>query len=153
LIAALESNMFGERNEQVRQQLEYLECELENKQAEDEKLYRAYIAEVSDENEYSERRKQLKDEVERLSGQVAQLRPRQMTREQFEAQKAQILSMSEHLRETGALVDPPFELKRRILKMTVDVIHVNQREGWFTLTGSISPSARSRQSLRRTAAA
>ena len=53
----------------------------------------AYIAEVFDENEYSERRKQPKDEVERLSGQVAQLRPRQMTREQFEAQKAQILSM------------------------------------------------------------
>lgn len=108
--------MFDERNDQLRQPVEFLECELENKQAEDEKLYRAYVAEVFDETEYRERRKQLKEEGERLTKQAEQLRPRQITREQFEAQKAQILATSEHLRSTGALLDPPFELKRRIPK-------------------------------------
>ncbi|GEM_PF-4638290 len=54
------------------------------------------------------------------------LRPRQRTQQQFEAQEAELSAISECQRETGTLTDPPFELKRRILKMTVDAIQVNQ---------------------------
>lgn len=137
LVTALESNLRGERNEQVNRQIEYLERELERKHAEDEKLYRAYMAEVFDELEYKDRRGQIRADMAQLSKELELLRPKQMTQQQFEAQKAELLAMSERLRNTGTLIDPPFELKRRILKMTVDAIHVNQREGWFTLTGSI----------------
>ncbi len=140
LITALETNMRGERNEQIGRQVEYLECELERKKTEDEKLYRAYMADVFDEMEYKARRNQLRAETEHLQTEIERLRPKQITQEQFEMQKAELLAMSEHLRNTGTLLDPPFELKRRILKLTVDVIHLNQREGWFTLTGAITPS-------------
>jgi site-specific DNA recombinase len=137
LIAALESNLRGERNDQVNRQIGYLERELEHKKTEDEKLYRAYMADVFDELEYKDRRGQIRADMERMRQELDFLRPRHMTQQQFETQKAELLAMSERLRDTDTLLDPPFELKRRILKMTVDAIHVNQREGWFTLTGSI----------------
>jgi chromosome segregation ATPase len=148
LIAALEANMRGERNEQVGRQVEYLENELERKKTEDEKLYRAYMAEVFDEMEYKTRRTRLREDTEHLSAEIERLRPKQMTQAQFEAQKAELLALSEHLRSTGELLDPPFELKRRILKLTVDAIYLNQKEGWFTISGSITPSIQSKRCLR-----
>lgn len=140
LIGALEANMRGEQNEQIRRQVEYLEGELGRKGVEDQKLYRAYMADVFDEMEYKARRTQLRNETDVLRTEIERLRPKQITQEQFEAQKAELLALSEHLRTTGTLIDPPFELKRRILKLTVDTVLVNQREGWFTLIGAITPS-------------
>lgn len=142
LINALESSLLSEKNEQLNQQLAFLEREVSNKSAEDEKLYRAYIAGVFDEKEYKERRQQVKADEEHLSAEIIRLRPQQITSEQFENYKAEILVMSEHLRSKDAPLDHPFELKRRILRIVIDAIHLNQREGWFTLSGSINPSSR-----------
>lgn len=137
LIVALESSTFDEQQIQTTQQLAFLEKQLRENKAQSERLTRAYLAGAFDEHEFADLRVTLKDEAERLSRELEKLRPKQITREQFEAQKEYILAISEELNSNGTLVDPPFELKRRILKMLVDTIVVNQREGWFTLTGSI----------------
>jgi hypothetical protein len=62
---------------------------------------------------------QPKDEVQRWGRLAEQLLPRQITREQFGAQQAQIPEMSERLRYTRALLDPLFQMEQCIHKMMV----------------------------------
>ena len=50
-------------------QLVCLNAELDSKQTEDERLHRAYVAGVFDENEYGERHRLLRDKVARLLAQ------------------------------------------------------------------------------------
>ncbi|MEM6285422.1 MAG: hypothetical protein AAF787_24745, partial [Chloroflexota bacterium] len=40
----------------------------------------------------------------------------------FEARKADILAMSNHIQQANIPVEPPFELKQRIIKMLIDEI-------------------------------
>ncbi len=140
LLTALEANTFDERSAQVGQQIAYLERELVAKQAEDDKLYKAYVAEVFDEVEFRERRVRLKDEVARLQSERDKLLPKRVSIEQFEAQKAMVMQFSAQLK--GMSVDVteitesvPFELKQRMMKLMVDKISLNGREGWFQLEG------------------
>jgi hypothetical protein len=107
------------------------------RQQEDDKLYRAYVADVFDEAEYGERRTVLKADVARLTTERDRLLPQRVSVEQVEAQKRMILEFANKLQSLNVHIDPPFELKQRILKLTVNQIIVNQREGWFRLEGVI----------------
>ena len=137
LIAVLHEDIFNAQNAQLEQQIGYLEAETERKQSEDEKLYRAYVAGAFDENEYRDRRALLKMEAAKLQDELARLYPKRVTAAQFEAQKQQIVRFAEYLRAMDATVDPPFEVKQRILKMTVSQIVLNSHENWFRLEGAI----------------
>jgi hypothetical protein len=139
VIESLEKNLFGEQNQEITNQLEYLREEIQQLQNEDDKLYRLYVNDYMDEHEYGNKHKQLKTEIESKQREIEKLRPRQITREQFEAEKEQVLALSQSLHKAGILNEVPFELKRKILKLVVDSIVVNTREGWFTLSGSIAP--------------
>jgi hypothetical protein len=72
----------------------------------------------------------LGDELDNVKGQI-------MTQAQFEEQKHLILTMSERIRESGLVVDAPFEIKKRIIKTIVDRIILDTREGWFRIEGAI----------------
>lgn len=135
LIKALEREMFDEQNALIEQQIAYLQAEIGGKQTEDDKLYKAYIAGVFDETEYAERRKLLKAESVKLHDELAKLLPRRVSREDFEKQRAIILKTAEEIRKMNAHIDPPFELKQRILKMLVDRIVLNTHTRTFTLEG------------------
>ena len=137
LLAALEANTFNDRYQQAEAQIEYLQGELTVKAAEDDKLYRAYLAGVFDETEYAERRALLKAEAVRLAGERDRLVGQRVSVGQFEAQKQTILDFSAKLQSVDVSVEPPFEVKQRILKMTVHQIIFNQREKWFRLEGMI----------------
>jgi site-specific DNA recombinase len=137
LLSALESDMLGEQNAQLERQIAYLEHEIEEKQTEDDKLYKAYMAGVFDEHEYAARRTLLKDERARLQVELDRLHPLRATREQFEAQKALILDFAERVRSLNAHADPPFEIKQRIIKMTVNRIVLDTHAKTFRLEGAM----------------
>lgn len=137
LVSALQADLFDEQNTQLEQQIVYLEREINARKDEDDKLYRAYVAGAFDETEYADRRALLKAEAARLASDRDKLLPQRVTEAQFEEQKAFVYQFAERLRALDAHLDPPFEVKQRILKMTVKQIILNTREKWFRLEGIV----------------
>ncbi len=137
LISILESEYRGERNVQHETQATYLQAQLEERRLEDEKLYRAYMAGVFDEQEYAERRKLLKEQRQRLEKELKAITRMILTRVQFEEQKQRILAISANVRETGLILEAPFAVKKQILKMVVDQIVLDTHEGWFRIEGAL----------------
>ncbi len=137
LTDALDSDATSERNRQLQDQIDYLASEIERKIDEDEKLLRAYLADAFDEHEFSARRKSLKEEGLRLSDELARLEAEVLTPEQLEERKDAILAMSMQMKEEELPIDPPFELKQRIIKLVVNEITLSVEEGWLKLDGAI----------------
>jgi site-specific DNA recombinase len=134
LIAALEKD---ERRAAVLRQIEYLEGEIAGSDLEDQKLYRAYMADVFDENEYAARRKALKDQRERRLTEVTELKSKVLSPEQLATEKARIVAIAAVARARG-LDDAPFDLKRTIIKMVVDKIVLDVDGGWFEIRGALT---------------
>lgn len=137
LLAALDADAVSQRNLQLLEQVHYLEQEIAGKSDEDEKLWRAYKADAFDEHEFAARRKLLKDEAAKLNENLNLLRLQVLTPEQLEERKKTVLSISEQIKSQNIPVDPPFELKQRIIKLVVDKIVLNVSEGWLQLDGAI----------------
>ncbi|MEO8396351.1 MAG: recombinase family protein [Chloroflexota bacterium] len=137
LLEALDMDATSERNRELGHQVNYLEHELASKNDDDDKLLRAYMAGAFDEHEYAARRKMLKDERIRLAEEVARLRFQVVTPEQLEQRKQIVLAMSEQMHSQNIPLDPPFELKQRIIRLMVDEITVNMTEGWLKLNGAL----------------
>ena len=135
LISVLEDTLLGEQNAQLGSQISFLERQIQEKQNEDEKLYRAYMADVFDEAEYAERRSQLRDQRSRLEHEAAKLQSQVMTAAEFAERKQYILGLSKQVQEDGVIVDAPYQVKKQILKMLVDQIILNTSEGWFRIEG------------------
>ena len=60
-----------------------------------------------------------------------------LTQEQLGQRKELILSLSKQAREMNVPINPPFELKQRIVKIVVDQVLLNVREGWLKLDGAV----------------
>jgi site-specific DNA recombinase len=137
LIGALEEDERAERNAQLQEQIAYLEHTVVTNSGDDEKLLRAYLAGAFDEQEYAGRRKLLKDEAMRINDELIRLRSQVTTVEQLEARQALILQISERIQAERILVDPPFELKQRIIRLVVDDILLDIKNGWIKVEGAI----------------
>jgi site-specific DNA recombinase len=137
LLDAFETSSAIERNKQIYEQIEYLERELVNRKDDDDKLLRAYLAGAFDEHELASRRKMLKSEIAKLITDLGYQRSLVLTPEQLEQHKEQILSLAERFQAENFNIDPPFEIKQRIIKLLVDRIVLNVREGWFRLEGAV----------------
>jgi site-specific DNA recombinase len=137
LLTALDEDATSERNRELLQHIEYLEREIARKVDDDERLLRAYMAGAFDEHEFSARRRMLKDEGTRMNEELSRLRGQVMTPEQLERRKADVIALSKQLQAEQIPIDPPFELKQRIIKLIVDEILLNVSEGWLLLTGAI----------------
>jgi hypothetical protein len=122
LISILADEIRSGRNSVFSSQTLFIQSQIQEKQLEDQKLYRAYLANGFDELEFAERRKLLKEQVERLSDELTKVKSQIITEEQFEEQKRLILSIAEENRQKGLTVDAPFATKRQILKTVVDRI-------------------------------
>lgn len=137
LLDALDSDATSERNRELETHITYVEGQLASKSGDDEKLLRAYMAGALDEHELASRRKLLKAEVAKLHEELAKLRSQVLTPEELAQRKTAVLSLAEQIQATGIPIDPPFEVKQRIIKMIVDEIVLNVEEGWFTLDGRV----------------
>lgn len=136
-LKALDQRVYSQANLELVEDIESLEKTIASKDNEDERLYRAYMAGVFDENEYASRRKLLKAEQGRIQTECMQLKGRLVTEAQFLAEKAEIMDMMESFHALIQAFDPGFEFKRDLLKRFVSRIVVNAREGTFTIEGRI----------------
>lgn len=138
LLSALEREFRNEQNEQLRQQIIFLEEQIREAAGEDAKLYRAYLAGAFDEVEYAEQRKALKDGSQNAASEIARLNSLLMTPEQYDERKREIMLICQNATASGLTLDAPFEVKKRIIHTIIDRIILNVNEGWFELNGIFS---------------
>jgi len=140
LIAQLDEELNSGESAGLKRQMDFLKRQMTESEEEDQKLYRAYLADVFDEQEFKARRVQLKARVVLLQEELEKLEKRCVTKEQIELDKALLRSVSEHMREAGITLDAPYELKKRIVRMVVDKIIVDAANKKFELLGQIRGS-------------
>lgn len=137
LISALENGPTSEHNRQLGEQITYLEDELARKSSDDDKMLKAYLAGAFDEQEFASRRKILKSERDTMREALDKLRRQLVKPEQIEARKAEILALAEHVKALEMPVNPPRNLKKRIVKMLIDRVVLDVKKGEFCLEGAI----------------
>ncbi len=140
LLEQLDAELENGENTNLKKQIAFLQRQLKESETEDDKLYRAFMADVFDEHEYRERRRLLKEKQATLQAELESLEERTINQQEIEQDKATILALSEHFRETGIAINPPFEVKRRIVKLMIDQIILDANAGWFRIEGRIPGS-------------
>ncbi|MDP3046391.1 MAG: hypothetical protein Q8O07_02830, partial [Chloroflexota bacterium] len=103
----------------------------------DARLYKAYLAGAFDENEYAAKRRELRESRQRLEEDLHTLRGQVMTREDFQGRKRLVLAVADQALKSGLVMDAPFDIKQRVIKLVVDKIVLNVNEGWFRLDGMV----------------
>ena len=119
----------------IHSQMEFIREQIRQREREDEKLYRAYVKGVFDEQEYADRRLEVKVAIRSLQNEHEILAAQIISEEEFNVRKHRVSEMAEELRSELTALDVPFEIKRRIVKMIVDDIQLNVNEGWFKMKG------------------
>lgn len=138
LRAARNSDTFDSQNAQIERDVAQLEEALIENAAQAERLLNLYVAGKLKMDKYDEKNRALEAEAARLQAKVDKLLPQLADVEAFEARWAMIDENADDLmalHANGALIDPSFEVKQRLLKMCVDHIDLNAGEGWFELHG------------------
>jgi uncharacterized protein YaaR (DUF327 family) len=133
LTSALDEYYADTRSEEIQQEISFIDERIAERQAEDEKLYRAYLKNVFDEQEYAIRRREVKDALQKLQQERDRLAARLMTEEDLARHKAAITEMAQKVERKLLTMEVPFELKRRLVRMLVDHIELNVNEGRFTV--------------------
>jgi site-specific DNA recombinase len=121
--------------ELIHSQMEFIGQQIQQREAEDEKLYRAYMKGAFDEEEFAARRREVKIAMQTLQGEREALAAQIMSQEEFNQRRRMVTDFVEEMRCNLCSVDVPFEVKRRIVKMIVDGIELNVNERWFRIKG------------------
>ncbi len=137
LIQALERNFAGGENAHLREEIAFLERQVKERNNEDEKLYRAYQADVFDEHEYAARRRLLKESRQKLLAEIEQLRSQVITEAQLEERKRMVREMAASAPRAKLIKDASFEDRQRIIKLVVDRVVLNVNEGWCRIEGAV----------------
>lgn len=138
LLDALEKEYNSEQNEQVRNQVDFLNVQIRELKLEDEQLYKAYLVDVFDETEYAEHRSHITNQLQTLYAEIERIEEGLISPEQYEERKQEILAICQSAKINGLVFDTPFEVKQRIIRTIVDKITLNTNEGWFELEGVIN---------------
>jgi len=138
LLEQMDARLEADSNTGLHRQMAFLRRQLADSEQEDQKLYRAFMADVFDEEEYAARRKLLKAKIATLEKERKELEKKVVSVEEVEADKALILAFASQAQAMGLMADAPFDFKQRVLKLLVHRITVNVRERWFRIEGHIS---------------
>jgi site-specific DNA recombinase len=135
LVAALEKYYASTKRASFQSQLEFIDQQITQRQSEDEKLYRAYVKGAFDEQEYADRRREIKNAIQALQGERGKLLARIVSEEDIQERKQMLSDVADRVRCKLHSMDIPFEIKRRVVRMLIDHIEMNVNEGWFTIYG------------------
>lgn len=138
IIEYLDSTRLDDQNVSVNNQIEFMERPLLEFAEDENKLWKAYRAEVFNEVGYAARRKEIKQLVVTINSELQSLRGQVRTDADIAVQKQIILKAAEGAKASGVMGYVPFDVQQRIIKTAVDRIIVNPREGWFRLEGAIN---------------
>ena len=137
LLARLNEQVAEAEDQGTNQTIERLRQAISRLDDEDERLYRAYMADVFDEFEFADRRLALKEKRQGLQVELNYVESKQVSRQDVERKRSLVMAFAKQLIDSGATMDAPFEIKQRILQLLVDEIKVNQEEGWAEIEGVI----------------
>lgn len=137
LTTALEQDFGAGPNCQLLTEIDLLEKQIREKDYEDERLFRAYLANAFDEHEFAARRAALRTSRQEIEREVRELRERVITKEQLEERKSLIAAMTQSTLASRIAMDAPFDVKRSVIKLVVDKIILNVNEGWFRIEGIV----------------
>jgi site-specific DNA recombinase len=137
LVESLERDYASGHNGSILEQIGFLEREINQRDEDDARLYKAYLAGAFDENEYAGKRRELRESRHRLEEDLHTLRGQVMTREDFHGRKRLVLAVADQALKSGLVMDAPFDIKQRVIKLVVDKIVLNVNEGWFRMDGMV----------------
>ena len=137
ILSQLDAELQSDEHVRLERQVNNIQRQIRGLDKEDEKLYRAYLADVFDEQEFATRRQALKEHELILREELAKVENQQLTKEQIAADREMILSLAELLRNSGVMINAPFDLKQRIIRMVVDQINLDVNMQQFEVTGHI----------------
>lgn len=121
--------------QQLHSQMELVDQRVRDRHTEDEKLYRAYMKDVFDEQEYADRRRELQVAVQALKEEKQSLSAQIIGQEEFRKRRRAVSDWVEEMRAQLLTLDVPYDIKRRIVRMVVDEVVLNVNEGWFQIKG------------------
>jgi hypothetical protein len=137
LVDSLERDYACGRNGSVLEQIGFLEREIKQRDEDDARLYKAYLAGAFDENEYAAKRRELKDSRHRLEEDLHTFRGQVVTQADLQGRKRLVLAIADQALQSGLVADASFEVKQRVIKLVVDKIVLNINEGWFRMEGVV----------------
>jgi site-specific DNA recombinase len=121
----------------LHSQVEFIEGQIQHRKDEDDKLYKAYMAGAFDEQEFADRRGEIRKAMQALQKERELVDRQIMDQEEFYQQRGAVSDAVEELRSELSGLDVPFDMKRRILRTIVDeiVLDVNARR--FEIKGML----------------
>lgn len=135
MIEALEREYHGEANNQLRAQIDFLERQMKEVKQEDEKMYKAYLMDAFDADEYAEHRSALKDRLYKLRDEARKLNEKLMSPEAFEEKKQEIYMICQNAMKSGLVFDAPFKVRKSIITTIVDKIILDANASTFEIQG------------------
>lgn len=138
LLDTLEKEFNSSQNEQIRNQVDFMNNQIRELKLEDEQLYKAYLADAFNETEYSEHRSHITNQIQTLQAEIGRVEENLISPEQFEERRQEILTICQNAKNSGLVFDTPLEVRQRIIRTIVDKITLNVNEGWFELEGVIN---------------
>lgn len=138
LLDTLEKEFNSSQNEQIRNQVDFMNNQIRELKLEDEQLYKAYLADAFNETEYSEHRSHITNQIQTLQAEIGRVEENLISPEQFEERRQEILTICQNAKNSGLVFDTPLEVRQRIIRTIVDKITLNANEGWFELEGVIN---------------
>lgn len=123
--------------ELIHSQVAFVDQQIQERESEDEKLYRAYLRDAFDEQEFADKRREVRLAIKALQEERETLSAQIMSQEEFLRRRQMVTNLVKHLGSELRSSDLTFEFKRRIVRMAVTEIELNVNEGWFKIKGAI----------------
>lgn len=137
LVKALDERFNGQDVQAKKQEIAYLETQIENTLTEEAKLKKAYLADAFTPEEFAAERHRLVGQRETFSTEIRTLQSQIMTPDELAAQKAALLNIVGHARQFVDLDhDIPDVVKRAIIRQVVDEVVLSSDKTTFMLRGA-----------------
>lgn len=140
LFAKIDEKLFNEGNLRLRSQIEFLQGCICEKDQEDSKLYKAYVAGVFDAQEYAIRRTQVQESKQKLEQELATLEKQQVTQSQIQELQTLVADLAAQAAITQGKVDLPFATKHRIVRLLLQEVSLNVAQRSLRIEGVVSGS-------------
>lgn len=101
LLDTLEKEFNSSQNEQIRNQVDFMNNQIRELKLEDEQLYKAYLADAFNETEYSEHRSHITNQIQTLQAEIGRVEENLISPEQFEERRQEILTICQNAKTAG----------------------------------------------------
>ncbi|MBN8634431.1 MAG: recombinase family protein [Anaerolineae bacterium] len=146
IIDHLNRQLSGDQNAQIRNEIEYMERQLQGLDEQDERAKDGFRLGVFTADEAKQQRETIRRDRLRISQQLDALRKQVILPEDVEAQKSRILQLCESAVQSGKVASAPPDVKKHFIGMVIDSITLNVEQGWFRLEGLFRSEAIALQS-------